>query len=89
MDEGNMPPDDYYRLYLLEGALQQLIHTLDVAKQERRQEETGCSSQAREVQDLSEVGLVVHTANPAGDSLGSSAEDQTKSFIVGDADIFS
>lgn len=78
MDEGNMPPDDYYRLYLLEGALQQLILTLDAAKEERQQEETGFSSSARE-----------NMANPVEGSLDSSTEDRTKNVIVGDADIFS
>jgi hypothetical protein len=34
-DNLSMPPDDYYRLYLLEGALRQVMHILDVARQKR------------------------------------------------------
>ena len=88
MDEGNMPPDDYYRLYLLEGALQQLSRTLDAAKQERKQEGNALSSLAREGLGVSEIGLDDHATNTLQGSLDASM-DETKYVIVGDADIFS
>jgi hypothetical protein len=80
-DERNMPPDDYYRLYLLEGALQQLIHTLDAARQKRKQKVEGLSSSSEEGQEVSEPTTTEGSVHDA--------KDQTNDVVVGDVDIFS
>jgi hypothetical protein len=49
-DNLSMPPDDYYRLYLLEGALRQVVHILDVARQKRNNShEEGGSLDSNEI----------------------------------------
>lgn len=81
--EGAMPPDDYYRLYLLEGAIQQVMVILDAARQKRKQggEDDGSISS-------SNTGTT-----PEGTETGAAEESKSKGkdgdVVVGDVDIFS
>jgi hypothetical protein len=72
-----MPPNDYYRLYLLEGALEQLMRILGAA----RKDETSVSSS----------GSIC--SSEAGESFALSQdrelEEAKPSVIVGEVDIFS
>lgn len=75
-DSLSMPPDDYYRLYLLEGSLLQVEHVLGAAKQDRK----NCQEESPE-----------DTAGAVESSLTGKIADkssETPSIVVGDADIF-
>ena len=73
-----MPPDEYYRLYLLEGALQQVIRVLDDAS-------------GRKSNDKIEVGESLSDDDDANTGFPSSSDQSpppTKPVIVGDAKLF-
>lgn len=82
-EEGSMPPNEYYRLYLLEGALQQLMHTLDAARQKTAVEQNGQLS-SNEVHDVPDAESVESER-----SSNDSSREQTQEVVVGDATIFS
>jgi hypothetical protein len=89
-DPNTMPPDEYYRLYLLEGALQQVVQILNAARQKRRQAgvDDGSLSSSSAAWDALET-------NPADSSKGKGEDEEGETpaqgvaTIVGDADIFS
>ena len=72
-----MPPEEYYRLYLLEGALQQVIRVLG--------EDSGTKSNG-----TIEVGesLSADDANTGFPSSSDQSPPPTKPVIVGDAELF-
>lgn len=80
-NEGTMPPDDYYRLYLLEGALQQVMHILDSARQKRKQEDGSLSSSHHTTTD--------RTEESSADEGPKSTKGDNGDVVVGDIDIFS
>ncbi len=87
-DQNTMPPDEYYRLYLLEGALQQVVQILDTARQKRNQ-------MNRDGSFSSSSTTLEGPEWTAGECSTHEEEDETdvvvrqETAVIGDADIFS
>lgn len=89
-DQNTMPPDEYYRLYLLEGALHQVVQTLDAARQKRkhfRGEDGSLSSSSTTLEG--EDGTSGEGSQQGDEGVDDTAVAEKECAIVGDADIFS
>jgi len=82
-DEHAMPPDDYYRLYLLEGALEQLMRILKEAKEKRKQ---GGNEDGSLNDSYDTLGAPESSQSSNNDEETTTKEEEA---VVGDADIFS
>ena len=78
-----MPPDDYYRLYLLEGALQQIIRVLNDTH--KRMGYDGIVDGTSASGDVNDTGFPTPVDTPPPPP---AKEPLTEKVIVGDADLF-